>query len=74
MIARADLAASSSAGRCTAAKSFTVNARTIAAFASGAGDFNECCVDDARAGGLIGHPCLVFSFQWNGGLRCRADL
>lgn len=60
-----DLVMPGGVGRCTVAKSFTVNARAIMAFASGVGDSNECYMDDARAGGLIGHPGMVFSFQWN---------
>ncbi len=52
-------------GRYTVARSFTVDARSITAFASGVSDFNECYMDDAREGGLIGHPGMVFSFQWN---------
>ena len=52
-------------GRYTVANSFNVDARSITAFASGVGDFNECYMDDARADGLIGHPGMVFSFQWN---------
>ncbi len=61
----ADLVMPSDVGRYTVANSFTVDARSITAFASGVGDFNECYMDDARAGGLIGHPGMVFSFQWN---------
>ncbi len=55
----------SDVGRYTVAKSFSVDARSITAFAAGVGDFNECYMDDARSGGLIGHPGMVFSFQWN---------
>ena len=60
-----DLLMPSDVGRYTVAQSFSVDARSITAFASGVGDFNECYMDDAREGGLIGHPGMVFSFQWN---------
>lgn len=60
-----DLVMPADVGRYTVANSFNVDARSITAFASGVGDFNECYMDDARAGGLIGHPGMVFSFQWN---------
>ncbi|MEE9276855.1 MAG: MaoC/PaaZ C-terminal domain-containing protein, partial [Dehalococcoidia bacterium] len=39
--------------------------RRIQAFAAGVGDFNPCYFDDTRPGGLVGHPGLVFAFQWN---------
>ncbi len=60
-----ELTMRSDIGRYTVANSFSVDARSITAFASGVGDFNECYMDDAREGGLIGHPGMVFSFQWN---------
>lgn len=60
-----DLVMPADVGRYTVANSFNVDARSITAFASGVGDFNECYMDDARSGGLIGHPGMVFSFQWN---------
>lgn len=60
-----DLVMPADVGRYTVANSFNVDARSITAFASGVGDFNECYMDDARAGGLVGHPGMVFSFQWN---------
>ena len=60
-----DLVMPADVGRYTVANSFNVDARSITAFASGVGDFNECYMDDAREGGLIGHPGMVFSFQWN---------
>ena len=60
-----DLKMTSEVGRYTVAKSFTVDTRSITAFAAGVGDFNECYMDDARDGGLIGHPGMTFSFQWN---------
>ena len=60
-----DLVMPADVGRYTVANSFNVDARSITAFASGVGDFNECYMDDARDGGLIGHPGMVFSFQWN---------
>ena len=67
-----DLVMAADVGRYTVAQSFDVDARSITAFASGVGDFNECYMDDARPGGLIGHPGMVFSFQWNS--RFRPDL
>ena len=60
-----DLVMPADVGRYTVANSFNVDARSITAFASGVSDFNECYMDDARDGGLIGHPGMVFSFQWN---------
>ena len=60
-----DLVMPADVGRYTVANSFNVDARSITAFASGVGDFNECYMDDTREGGLIGHPGMVFSFQWN---------
>ena len=60
-----ELTVRSEVGRYTVAKSFIVDARSITAFAAGVGDFNECYMDDARDGGLIGHPGMTFSFQWN---------
>ena len=52
-------------GRYTIAKSFEVTARTITAFAGGVGDFNPVYFEDDRPGGLIAHPGMVFSWQWN---------
>ena len=51
-----ELTVRSEVGRYTVAKSFIVDARSITAFAAGVGDVNECYMDDARDGGLIGHP------------------
>ena len=67
-----DLTMRADVGRYTVAQSFDVDARSITAFASGVGDFNECYMDDARPGGLIGHPGMIFSFQWNS--RFKPDL
>ena len=52
-------------GRYTIAKSFEVSARAITAFAGGVGDFNPVYFEDDRAGGLIAHPGMIFSWQWN---------
>ena len=52
-------------GRYTIAKSFEVTARSITAFAGGVDDFNPVYFEDDRPGGLIAHPGMVFSWQWN---------
>lgn len=52
-------------GKMTIAKSFELDARAITAFAAGVDDFNPAYLDDAREGGLIAHPGMVFSWQWN---------
>lgn len=52
-------------GKMTIAKSFELDARAITAFAAGVDDFNPVYLDDAREGGLIAHPGMVFSWQWN---------
>ena len=52
-------------GRYTIAKSFEVTARSITAFAGGVADFNPVYFEDDRPGGLIAHPGMVFSWQWN---------
>ena len=52
-------------GRYTIAKSFELTARSITAFAGGVGDFNPVYFEDDRPGGLIAHPGMVFSWQWN---------
>ncbi len=52
-------------GRYTIAKSFEVTARAITAFAGGVGDFNPVYFEDDRPDGLIAHPGMVFSWQWN---------
>ena len=52
-------------GRFTVAKSFEVTARAITAFAGGVDDFNPAYFEDDRPDGLIAHPGMVFSWQWN---------
>ena len=55
----------SDVGRYTVAKTFEVDARAITAFAAGVSDDNPRYLDDDRDGGLIAHPGMVFSWQWN---------
>jgi len=52
-------------GRFTVARSFELTARSITAFAGGVGDFNPVYFEDDRPGGLIAHPGMVFTWQWN---------
>ena len=52
-------------GNYTVAKSFEVTPRAITAFAGGIGDHNPVYFEDDRPGGLIAHPGMVFSWQWN---------
>ena len=63
--ASSDLRMTSDVGRFTIAKSFEVTARSITAFAGGVSDFNPVYFEDDRPGGLIAHPGMVFSWQWN---------
>ncbi len=65
MTGTAELRMPALVGRYTVAKSFEVTARAITAFAGGVGDYNPVYFDDDRAGGLIAHPGMVFSWQWN---------
>ena len=60
-----DLRMTSDVGRYTIARSFEVTARSITAFAGGVSDFNPAYFEDDRPGGLIAHPGMVFSWQWN---------
>lgn len=55
----------SDVGRFTIAKSFEVTARSITAFAAGVNDFNPVYFEDDRPDGLIAHPGMVFTWQWN---------
>ena len=55
----------STVGRYTVAKSWELTPRMISAFAAGVDDPNPAYLDDTRPGGLVGHPGLVFTFQWN---------
>ncbi len=52
-------------GRYTIARTWELTPRLIGAFASGVGDSNSFYLDDARDDGLVGHPGMVFTFQWN---------
>lgn len=52
-------------GRYTIARTWELTPRLIAAFASGVGDPNPFYLDDVREGGLVGHPGMAFTFQWN---------
>ena len=52
-------------GGYTIAKSFEVTARAITAFAGGVNDYNPVYFDDLRPDGLLAHPGMVFSWQWN---------
>ena len=60
-----DLRMPADVGRYTIAKSFEVTARSITAFAGGVDDFNPVYFEDDRPDGLIAHPGMVFSWQWN---------
>ena len=61
----AELSMRADVGRFTVAKSFEVTARAITAFAAGVGDFNPVYFEDDRADGIVAHPGMVFSWQWN---------
>jgi acyl dehydratase len=52
-------------GHRTIARSFELTPRRIQAYAASIHDGNPLYFDDARDGGLVGHPGLAFSFQWN---------
>ncbi|MBI5949892.1 MAG: MaoC family dehydratase N-terminal domain-containing protein [Chloroflexi bacterium] len=54
-----------SVGRFTIARSWELTPRLISAFAAGVDDPNPCYMDDVRDGGLVGHPGMAFTFQWN---------
>lgn len=60
-----DLRVRAEVGRYTIARSFELTARSITAFAGGVGDFNPVYFEDDRDDGLIAHPGMVFSWQWN---------
>ena len=49
----------------TVARSVELTPRRIMAFAAGVGDFNPAYFDDTRPEGLVAHPGLIFSLQWN---------
>jgi len=52
-------------GQHTISRSFLLTPRQIMAYAAAVGDTNEAYFDDLRKGGLLGHPCMAFAFQWN---------
>jgi len=56
---------SNTIGHRTIARSFELTPRRIQAYAASIHDGNPLYFDDARDGGLVGHPGLAFSFQWN---------
>jgi len=56
---------SENVGQYTIAKTFELLPRRIMAYAASIGDSNPTYFDDLREGGLIGHPFMAFSFQWN---------
>ena len=59
-------------GGFTIAKSYTLDARRIMAYAASINDTNEVYFDDTNDGGLKVHPAICFSLQWNA--RFRPDL
>lgn len=56
---------SENVGQYTIAKTFELTPRRIMAYAAGIGDSNPAYFDDLREGGLIGHPFMAYSFEWN---------
>jgi acyl dehydratase len=56
---------SADVGRETAPARFELTPRLIAAYAAGIGDINPVYFDDDRPGGLVGHPGLIWRFQWH---------
>ena len=61
-------------GGFTIAKTFEVTARSITAFAGGVDDFNPVYFEDDRPEGLIAHPGMVFTWQWNSRFTPDKDL
>jgi len=59
-------------GGFTIAKSYTLDARKIMAYAAAINDTNEAYFDDTRSDKLSVHPAIAFSLQWN--TRFRPDL
>jgi acyl dehydratase len=59
-------------GGFTVAKTYTLDARRIMAYASAIDDINEVYFDDTREGGLNVHPAICFAMQWN--TRHRPDI
>jgi len=59
-------------GGFTIAKSYTLDAKKVMAYAASINDTNEVYFDDIRAGGLSVHPAISFALQWN--TRFRPDL
>lgn len=56
---------SDSVGQRTISKSFQLTPRQIMAYAAGIADSNPAYFDDLRPEGLIAHPFIAYSFQWN---------
>jgi len=52
-------------GRRTMARSYELSPRRIMAYAASINDANPVYFDDMREEGLVGQPCMAFSFQWN---------
>jgi acyl dehydratase len=52
-------------GRRTMARTYELSPRRIMAYAASINDANPVYFDDLREGGLVGHPCMAFSLQWN---------
>jgi hypothetical protein len=59
-------------GGFTIAKSYTLNAKKVMAYAASINDTNEAYFDDTRTAGLSVHPAISFALQWN--TRFRPDL
>lgn len=56
---------SENVGQYTIAKTFECTPRRIMAYAAGIGDSNPAYFDDLSEGGLIGHPFMAYTFEWN---------
>ncbi len=56
---------SESIGQKTIAKSFPLTPRRIMAYSAGIGDTNPAYFDDMQSTGLVAHPFIAYSFQWN---------
>ena len=52
-------------GQVTIANSFELTARRIMAYGAAIGDTSPQLFDDLRSDGLVGHPFMSCSFQWN---------
>jgi|TARA_B100000315_G_scaffold112565_1_gene103124 acyl dehydratase len=56
---------SENVGQYTIAKTFEVTPRRIMAYAAGIADSNPAYFDDLSEGGLVGHPFMAYTFEWN---------